>query len=229
MFALARAEYEALVAARPFGPEELVDLAEVRWRTGDIAGAGDAAAAHLELGGGEGRALAIAAEAAAAIGRTAEAERLAVRALERLDVPPADLFAGIPMRAGWPAGHIDSSGGGPRSVVASRPSATEDPEIESARFDPREELDAARDELADGEDVSAVVRLAIVLRFEPSLAPAILEIVAQHADPMFALLRGDAYRIVGRELDAQRAYDVARASLDDGAGSSSEPGGRAVR
>jgi len=98
---MARAEYESLVAEGPLGVDELVDLAEVRWRTGDIAGAGDAAAAHLELGGGTGRALAIAAEAAAAIGRVVEAERLATRAAQRLGVAVADFFAGMPMSAAW--------------------------------------------------------------------------------------------------------------------------------
>ena len=47
----------------------LVDLAEARWRTGDLAGAGEAAAACLEGGRGRSVALVIAAEAQSALGR----------------------------------------------------------------------------------------------------------------------------------------------------------------
>ena len=56
----------------------LVDLAEVRWRTGDLLGAGEAAAAALaRRGRGDPVALVIAAEAASALGRPSEARRLA--------------------------------------------------------------------------------------------------------------------------------------------------------
>ncbi len=68
--ALARAELEALAGRDDLDRDGILDLAEVRWRTGDLAGAGVAAAAWLEDGdaGGESGALAhvISAEAAAA-------------------------------------------------------------------------------------------------------------------------------------------------------------------
>ena len=70
--ALARAELEALAGRDDLDRDGILDLAEVRWRTGDLAGAGVAAAAWLEDGdaGGESGALAhvISAEAAVARG-----------------------------------------------------------------------------------------------------------------------------------------------------------------
>ena len=41
--ALARAELETLAGARRLDTPGLVDLAEARWRTGDLTGAGEAA------------------------------------------------------------------------------------------------------------------------------------------------------------------------------------------
>jgi hypothetical protein len=38
------------------------------------------------------------------------------------------------------------------------------------------------------------------------LAPAVLDLVADRRDRELAFVRGDAYRLVGRELDARRAY-----------------------
>lgn len=196
---LARAEFEALVATGSLEPGALADLAEVRWRSGDLAGAGDAAAAHLENGGGEARALAIAAEAAAAIGRTAEAGRLATRALRHLDGSLDDLFAGMPKSAVWPT---ESTASGEAAVAP-------------AVREPIVELDAARSALSEGRPASAAIRLALVLRMEPSLAPDVLDLIADRSGPAFDVVRGDAYRIVGHEVEAQRAFADAGALLDD--------------
>ena len=55
--ALARAELEDLCRPdMPSTPSGLADLAEARWRTGDCAGAGEAARAHLEPAAGRRRA-----------------------------------------------------------------------------------------------------------------------------------------------------------------------------
>jgi hypothetical protein len=69
-YALARAELEALAGADRLDADGILDLAEVRWRTGDLAGAAAAAAAWLgeasaEPGAGSALANAICAEAAA--------------------------------------------------------------------------------------------------------------------------------------------------------------------
>ena len=248
---MARAEYESLVAAGPLDPDDLVDLAEVRWRTGDVAGAGDAAAAHLELGGGSGRALGIAAEAAAAIGRTVEAERLAVRAEQRLGESVADFFAGMPMRAAWPAGPGPARAQVPLPVAqaplpvaqaplpASAPAPLPVPEApllvpEAPRPasvapaasppEPHAELGAARRALAEGRTAAAALHFAIVLRRDPGLAPTVLDAIDAQAGPAFEIVRGDAYRLVGHDADAQAAYALASATLaqpDGTAGSSS--------
>ncbi len=234
---LARAEFEALVATGSLEPGALADLAEVRWRSGDLAGAGDAAAAHLENGGGEARALAIAAEAAAAIGRTAEAGRLATRALRHLDGSLDDLFAGMPKSAVWPTESTASgeTAGLVRSSLIPRPAvdegavfdgpglpgdaddpAADDPAaVAAALREPIVELDAARSALSEGRPASAAIRLALVLRMEPSLAPDVLDLIADRSGPAFDVVRGDAYRIVGHEVEAQRAFADAGALLDD--------------
>ena len=62
--------------------DALRDLAEVRWRTGDTAGAGEAANVALGRGAEDPLALVIAAESISADGRPGEARRLAARALK---------------------------------------------------------------------------------------------------------------------------------------------------
>ena len=64
-FALARAELETMAGSGTLDDDGLLDLAEVRWRTGDLPGAGEAAAAFLTSGRESVLALVIAAEATA--------------------------------------------------------------------------------------------------------------------------------------------------------------------
>jgi hypothetical protein len=60
--------------------------------------------------------------------------------------------------------------------------------------------------LESGDLIEASVQLALVLRLSTALAPAVLDLVADRPEPELAFVRGDAYRLVGRELDARRAY-----------------------
>jgi hypothetical protein len=103
MLTLARAELEDLATREALDLGGLAALAEVRWRSGDLDSAMDAAASHLEAGGSDPIALIIAVESSAAEGRPAEARRL----MDRLGpVDPAGLdvlFGGMPRRAFWPA------------------------------------------------------------------------------------------------------------------------------
>jgi hypothetical protein len=99
---LARAELEALAGSGGLDDQSLLVLAEARWRTGDLTGAGDAAHAYLATGGDDVVALVIAAEATAAVGRPTEARRLAGRVLERTDVPLDRIFAGQRRSLIWP-------------------------------------------------------------------------------------------------------------------------------
>jgi len=74
-----------------------------------------------------------------------------------------------------------------------------------------EALDFGRDALGSGDIEAAALQLALVLRIAPALAPAVLDLIGDRHEPALAFVRGDAYRLVGRELDARRAYaDAAR-------------------
>lgn len=100
--ALARAELETLADLGRLDTDGMLDLAEVRWRTGDLVGAGDAAIIVLATDERRPIALLIAAEAAAVDGRPGEARRLASRAIECADGPIDALFAGMPRAGVWP-------------------------------------------------------------------------------------------------------------------------------
>jgi hypothetical protein len=64
-----------------------------------------------------------------------------------------------------------------------------------------------------GDILHAVVQLGLVLRVSPGLAPAVLDVAGSTAGAGFDLVRGDAYRLVGHEAEAQRAYAAATATL----------------
>ena len=98
----ARSEYEALAGNNLLDVPATLDLAEVRWRTGDLTGAGSAASAYLAADGEESLGFLIAAEAAAAQDHVAEARRHAGRALERSVADLEVFFAGVPRRMTWP-------------------------------------------------------------------------------------------------------------------------------
>ena len=99
---LARTELETLAGRGALDDDATRDLAEARWRTGDIGGAGEAAAAWLEQQPDDILGLVIAAEAQAALGRPAEARRLAGRAMEAADGSLDPVFAGMQRSAIWP-------------------------------------------------------------------------------------------------------------------------------
>ena len=101
--ALARAELEDLHRRAALDAPGLADLAEARWRSGDLDAAEAAATDHLAAGGSRPIARAIAAEAATAAGRPGEA-RVHVEALGPVDAEALEhLFAGMPRRAFWPS------------------------------------------------------------------------------------------------------------------------------
>ena len=98
----ARSEFEALAACDLLDVPSTLDLAEVRWRTGDLIGAGMAANDYLAAKGEEVLGHLIAAEAAASANRTVEARQHADRALERSLSNLDGFFAGVPRRMSWP-------------------------------------------------------------------------------------------------------------------------------
>lgn len=252
---LARAELESLAGRDQLDVDGVVDLAEARWRTGDITGAGEAAALVLDDESGPLIALVVAAEAAAARGRPTEARRLAARALAIADGSIDAIFAGMPRSAVWPPDPaapppapttmFDTPRPGGRGARAPRrrtarervaaaqlpdpPPVAEAPpataglwdeglaaeaeaeaaaqaEIDATLPTGEESLDRGRAALEAGDVGAAALHLAVVLRISPALAPAVLDLVGGDGRRDLALVRGDAYRLVGRETEARRAY-----------------------
>ena len=103
--ALARVELETLGGLGALDTIGLVDLAEVRWRTGDLVSAGAMAAAALVDQGQapDPVALVVASEAASLLGRPSEARRLASLAIARAPDSIDAIFAGMPRSGVWAA------------------------------------------------------------------------------------------------------------------------------
>ena len=252
---LARAELEALAGSGRLDTDGMLDLAEARWRTGDLVGADAAANTVLATDEPGPLALLIAAEAAAVDGRPGEARRLASRAIELAGGSIDALFAGMPRAGVWPtdaaepapiAGTLFHRETGKWSVptptderaqatagfegvtlaVVAAPRGPEvgyaatttltlwggdaGSEIEAASLpEPTEELQAARAALANGALDEAALRFSLALRAAPALAPAILEATGGARSAALILVRGDAYRSLGHEMESRQAYAVA--------------------
>jgi hypothetical protein len=242
--ALARTELETLARLGTLDPAGLVDLAEVRWRTGDLPGAGEAASAVLRTDEEHPVALLIAAEAAMSAGRPNEARKLASRAMACATDSIDMLFAGMPRSAVWPpdadeppptaptlfdrdpepapVGHADrsrpgigeptpgpaKSGAVPVAIGFWDDERAEEPQPEDLP-DPALALEEGRVALVAGATDKAALRFAIALRLAPALAPAVLEATAGARAPSLVIVRGDAYRLAGHELEAREAYGVA--------------------
>lgn len=251
-FGLARAELESLAGKNALDDEGIRDLAEARWRTGDLPGAAEAAAAYLDLVPDEVLGLVITAELQSHVGRPAEARRTASRALSRVrDEGEIDaIFSGMPRSPVWPvepgapiepvaplfddlvapppvpgaegrtAGRRsrvpDDTAADARAVSAgTHPGLWEHHDETAAPVlpDPGELLVRARAALGAERPGQAAASLALALRAEPSLAPAVLDMIAGRTEPVLALVRGDAHRIVGHEPEALRDYVAAVAAI----------------
>jgi hypothetical protein len=55
----------------------------------------------------------------------------------------------------------------------------------------------------------AALRFGLALRLAPALAPAIIEASDGLVGPAISVVRGDAYRALGLETEAKRAYAAA--------------------
>lgn len=75
----------------------------------------------------------------------------------------------------------------------------------SLDIDPLLELAQARAELSTDAE-RALVRLSLVLRIDPTLAPAVLDAISLRREPTAELIRGDAQRLLGRHLEAEAAF-----------------------
>jgi tetratricopeptide (TPR) repeat protein len=204
--ALARAELELAWGSRSLDGPALVDLAEARWRTGNLEGAGEAAGIALEQGVTDPLALVIAAEAAVAAGRRAEADDLAATAIEGLETTLDALFAGMPRSQVWP--------GDPEAEAAPAdiPAAiTGDPGV-PASATAAESLAAGRAALAADSIADASLDLSLAIRLEPGLAEDVLAALGDAgSEPLLALVAGDALRLLGRHEEAAARYEQARA------------------
>lgn len=241
---LARVELETLAGRGTLDDDGVRDLAEARWRTGDVVGAGEAAGAYLETQPDDILGLVIAAESQAAAGRPAEARRLAGRAIDRAEGSLDPIFAGMPKSPIWPiepgatagpAGVLfDDLHPGPHAVPALEPVADElptrpEPPIDGPSLWGEESPPAAAAPAADAGALFRAARVALdeerlgdgaaalilAMRTSPSIAPAVLDLLAGRSEPILVVVRGDAARIVGHELDAMRDHAAASAVLDE--------------
>jgi tetratricopeptide (TPR) repeat protein len=243
-YGLARAELESLAGRNALDDEGIRDLAEARWRTGDLPGAGEAAAAYLDLRPDDPLGLVISAELQSHLGRPAEARRIAARALAQDEEAVEEIFAGMPRSPVWPvepgapiepAGTLfaelsaaapivpgtttdrPADGGTERHAAASPPApGLWEHHLETAAPvlpNPGELLARARTAMAAERPGQAAASLALALRAEPSLAPAVLDLIAGRTEPVLALVRGDAHRIVGHETEALLDYVAAVAAI----------------
>lgn len=101
----------------------------------------------------------------------------------------------------------DLPGAGP-SDASTGESIEDEPSLPSAE----EALAAGRAALASRDMVTAADQLGLAMRLDPLLAQAIVDVVAGVADRRLAFVRGDAYRLLGREREALRSYADAVAS-----------------
>lgn len=108
------------------------------------------------------------------------------------------------------AGEVASSASAGAMPPAERPAR---PRRVKGQLDPAAELEQARSEI-EAKPESALLRLSLVLRHDPTFAPAVLELLRLRRDPMAALVRGDAQRLLGRHLEAEAAFDAAAESLE---------------
>jgi hypothetical protein len=262
---LARATLEQMAGAGTLDRDAMADLAEVRWRSGDLEGAADAARAHQATGGDEPMAALILAEHLAGVGQESDAAALAGSVYERVggavdpyfalearspvwpdaDAGWMDVDAAAPGRWGLLVGGSevaaptpDSWRPAPISVMA-RPAplplgrggalqpggaATTDAVVMSGRL-AGAELETVERALSAGDHAGAAARLAVLLRLDPALAPIILSTADQAASAetpragdlaALHLVRGDAYRVLGRDNEAAAAYQSAHQALAEG-------------
>jgi hypothetical protein len=240
VLALARVELETMATLGTLDEQGLVDLAEVRWRTGDPAGAGEAATAALRGEVDDPVALVVAAEAAASDGRPGEARRYAQRAMAMAGGAIDVIFAGMPRSGVWPPDAdeppptaptlfdrapdmvpVDTHEPAPpepasTAVLAGPPAGPmtlgfwdDDETVDPGPVDlpePGAALEAGRAALVAGSPELAALHFGLALRLAPALAPAILEATGGARGPAIAIVRGDAYRAAGHELEARNAY-----------------------
>ena len=263
LLTLARTTLESMAGSGTLDRDAMADLAEVRWRSGDLEGAVDAARAHRALGGQEPIALLILAEGLANTGQADAAGTMAREVTDRVGGAVDTLFALEARSSVWPQADpgamlVDAAAPGrwgllvggsevaaptPETwLLAALPARSSTPPV--GRGGPAQpagagsasaavtggraagaELELAEQAFATGDATAAGDRLAVLLRLDPALAPIILSTADRAAakipagDPGVAaihLVRGDAYRLLGRDNEAAAAYQAAHQALSVG-------------
>ena len=74
---------------------------------------------------------------------------------------------------------------------------------------PAREFEAGRQALIAGAFDEAALRFGLALRLAPALAPAVLEATEGARAASLSVVRGDAYRSAGHEIEARQAYAIA--------------------
>jgi tetratricopeptide (TPR) repeat protein len=138
LLTLARAELEQMAGAGTLDREALADLAESRWRSGDLEGAFEAAQAHLANDGDEPLAHLIVAEALYRHGHLIDARAHSGPVVERLGDGVDRLFAGEPRSTAWPVVDgaqmfSDANQPGRRGLLVGGADATN---MDAARWEP---------------------------------------------------------------------------------------------
>ena len=206
LYTLARAELEALRVLASLEDDGLEALAEARWRTGDLAAAGNIAVPMAQAGSDRPIVLVIAAEAIAAQGRPGEAGGLVARAMEVVDGPLDAVFSGLPRHASWPTVATEVA---PETVPTTTLAAGSGSGAASSAA--AEAYAGGRAALAAGDAARAALEMGIALRLDPVYATEVLDVIGTRAtEPGLVLVAGDALRILGREQEALAAFDVAR-------------------
>jgi hypothetical protein len=110
------------------------------------------------------------------------------------DEPHAPLDPALPAEFSHGPGLWDDSEGEP---------------VDTAPVTPMELFHQARAALDEGKPDAAATGLLLALRSQPSLAPAVLDLLAGRSEPILVLVRGDALAIVGRSAEAARDHAAA--------------------
>ncbi len=195
--ALARSELETFAGRGALDASARIDLAEVRWRTGDLVGGGEAAREALAGGGEAVVALVVAAEAASALGRPSEARRLAGRAMSLHGGPVDAIFAGMPRSSVWPADPAE-----PLPTPSTLfPPERSDLAIESERDDAT---------LGAGDDRDGVVATETTGATAASADPGLWDLHEA------AAIAAAAAQPVPTDLDPSALFDAGRAALENG-------------
>jgi hypothetical protein len=194
----------------PAGPVDRSDIDELRRET-------DARAAAGRRGGTRPAPAGASADPPTEIYQeSAAASAPSGQAGSPLGAPPTDRRA-IPgpreVLEATAAGAWGATGRAPASGQAATREAHPGERRVKGHLDPAAELARARDELS-AKPERAILRLSLVLRHDPTYAPAVLDILHLRREPAAALVRGDAQRLLGRHMEAEAAFDAAAESLE---------------